>query len=110
MTLDLDFENWRFQGFQFDSVLILFFNSEPSQGIPVGLTQLKNGPCGVLASVQALLARELIFVNKLWVTSAQPPSSYAVEEALYRALSQTLTRAVGPGAPCTVFIFLVIVS
>eukprot|EP01127_Copromyxa_protea_P015952 TRINITY_DN4671_c0_g1_i1.p1 TRINITY_DN4671_c0_g1~~TRINITY_DN4671_c0_g1_i1.p1 ORF type:complete len:536 (-),score=75.16 TRINITY_DN4671_c0_g1_i1:216-1823(-) len=80
LTLDLDLENWRFQGFQFD----------PQS--KVGLKQAKNGPCGVLAAVQAALLGTIIFVQGLWKDPLAPPAPDVLEGALISSLCAVLSQ------------------
>eukprot|EP01126_Amoeba_proteus_P047270 TRINITY_DN5386_c0_g1_i12.p1 TRINITY_DN5386_c0_g1~~TRINITY_DN5386_c0_g1_i12.p1 ORF type:complete len:341 (-),score=60.22 TRINITY_DN5386_c0_g1_i12:175-1197(-) len=79
-TLD-NFDTWTAQGFEFSNV------------VPLGLRQNKNGPCGVLAVVQAFLLKDLIFLQGEWVSSHQYPPREAIASSLSRVLEEILIRS-----------------
>jgi len=88
-------DSWRRQGF--------FFSRASALGY--GLIQSAGGPCGVLASVQAFVLRELLFP-----TEASPVSDYRnptpIEQAraLVSSLARIIFTASGSSGHCFVFL------
>jgi ubiquitin carboxyl-terminal hydrolase MINDY-3/4 len=83
-------DSWRKQG--------LFYS--PSKGVRYGLVQKSGGPCGVLASVQALVLRHLMSSSSSGGVGRSggggdmlDPSSRAQQRALVLAISEMLVSA-----------------
>ncbi|KAI9326595.1 hypothetical protein DFJ73DRAFT_783310 [Zopfochytrium polystomum] len=70
-------EEWRGKGF--------VFNGEGSGELGYGLVQIKGGPCGLLAVVQAFVVKHLVFSE----------SNKAVKAALVEAIVEILWQAGG---------------
>ena len=79
-----DMSRWYSQGFQFCT----------EAGIEWGLKQGHGGPCGILASVQAEMIREMIFNSDLFDGSRLPTLSIEqVNRIFAKALCNILVRA-----------------
>jgi len=79
-------DEWRLQGFTFCS----------HAGLRYGMVQKKGGSCGVMASVQAAMLRQLLFAGSRTKTidrSCLECSSSARSDALARALATIFWRA-----------------
>eukprot|EP01124_Arcella_intermedia_P014265 TRINITY_DN20669_c0_g2_i1.p1 TRINITY_DN20669_c0_g2~~TRINITY_DN20669_c0_g2_i1.p1 ORF type:complete len:555 (+),score=112.63 TRINITY_DN20669_c0_g2_i1:61-1725(+) len=79
--IDFELQNWTTQGFAFSKEWMLGFH------------QNKNGPCGVLAAVQAEFLLDLIFLRNKWRDVEGVPSATEIEESLVNSLAKILTRA-----------------
>jgi len=94
----LDIERWHSQGFN--------FSVDPS--IRWGLLQMYGGPCGVLAPIQALVLKDLIYESKVPVAvdKAVPieVTNDQAEAALLRTLVHVLQR-VAPEAGNLILVF-----
>ena len=78
-------QEWKRQGF--------FFCDLP--GIEFGLIQLKGGPCGLLASLQAHILKFLLFQSEQPTGKALSPKGALRKLALRQAISEVLWRAGG---------------
>jgi MINDY deubiquitinase-like protein len=67
------------------------------EGLRYGLVQRQGGPCGVLASVQAFVLRELMFGAKRVSVGVGAVGEPARGDALLRALAAMLVQAAGSG-------------
>lgn len=75
---------WRNQSFSFCDLY----------GLEYGIVQLKGGPCGVLAAVQAFVLKHLLFGGKRGDTKKRlQPSSRERTKGLASAISEILWRA-----------------
>uniref|UniRef100_A0A8D3DDR7 Ubiquitin carboxyl-terminal hydrolase MINDY n=1 Tax=Scophthalmus maximus TaxID=52904 RepID=A0A8D3DDR7_SCOMX len=77
---------WRNQGFSFSE----------THDLRYGIVQKKGGPCGVLASVQAIVLKKLLFENTESRNEAPQrftPSSHARKKCLVLAVAEILWRA-----------------
>lgn len=75
---------WRNQSFSFCDLY----------GLEYGIVQLKGGPCGVLAAVQAFVLKHLLFGGKKGDSKKKlQPSSRERTKALTSAISEILWRA-----------------
>jgi hypothetical protein len=75
-----DFKNWIGQGFQI------------AQNIKfqIGFHQVKNGPCGLLAAVNARLIKQLAFGDPALLSDTKVPTPDQVEDSLIVCLSNIL--------------------
>ena len=78
-------QEWKRQGF--------FFCDLPE--IEFGLIQLKGGPCGLLAALQAYILKFLLFQSEQPTSKALSPNGALRRLALRQALSEVLWRAGG---------------
>ncbi|KAI6645852.1 hypothetical protein LOD99_13111 [Oopsacas minuta] len=76
---------WKRQGF--------FFCDLP--GIEFGLIQLKGGPCGLLAVIQAHIVKYLLFHSDETAEKALTPKGTVRKSALRHAMAEVLWRAGG---------------
>jgi len=80
--MDEDFKNWIDQGFQIAQQV----------KFQVGIFQNKNGPCGLLAAVNALLIKQLVFGQPALLTENRTPTAEEVESNLLQSLATILCR------------------
>jgi len=80
--MDEDFKNWIDQGLQIAQQV----------KFQVGIFQNKNGPCGLLAAVNALLIKQLVFGQPTLLTENRTPSVEEVETNLLQSLATILFR------------------
>lgn len=77
----VDIQRWHEQGFQFCSQ-----GNFPS--LPYGLSQKKGGPCGILASIQAEIFKDVYFLSYSAEQSVLHP-----DQLLLRAILRVLQRS-----------------
>ena len=83
-------QEWRRQGF--------FFCDLP--GLEFGLTQLKGGPCGLLAVLQAHVLKFLLFQSEQLLEKSLRPSNALRRSALRHSMEEILWRAGGQKRAC----------
>eukprot|EP01119_Soliformovum_irregulare_P012912 TRINITY_DN3389_c0_g1_i3.p1 TRINITY_DN3389_c0_g1~~TRINITY_DN3389_c0_g1_i3.p1 ORF type:complete len:227 (-),score=57.95 TRINITY_DN3389_c0_g1_i3:916-1596(-) len=83
-------EEWR-QGF--------FFNAPDRDILQYGLVQLKGGPCGVLASVQGYIVKDLFYGSDVVEDQRLTPSIERRKEALVNAITEILWQS-SPNHQC----------
>lgn len=84
---------WKGKGFQFQTI----------HEIAYGLIQIKGGPCGLLAAVQATIIKNLVWSKNSYNQSALRPNSDQTKSALLLALRDILwTASKESGKACLV--------